>query len=234
MSIKVKCALCGSNNEINRVFCFKCRGKLDLTKITMVGGRSRAVRFMLSLARMAVTLLILSTAGFMLWPVEPRGARGSAADARAMTGILQLFHQAVQNRAVVAQVVTEAQVNGYLAKVLKRNSDALHSEGFRLGIREINVAFTSEHFVFLVLANWGPISLSYEIKAVPSVRSGRFVAIVEEARWGHLPLPGPAADWMSRRVARMFLRMEKELAVLNSLGRFDLENGRTTIATRGA
>ena len=140
---------------------------------------------------MAVTLLILSTVGLILWPVEPRGALGSAADARAMTGTFRLFYQAIQNRTVVDRVVTEAEVNGYLAEVLKQNGDALRSEGFRLGIREINVAFTRENFVVLVLANWGPVSLSYEIKAVPSVKSGRFEAIVQEARWGHLPLPGP-------------------------------------------
>ena len=127
---------------------------------------------------------------------------------------------------MVEGVITEAEVNGYLAEVLKQNRDALRSKGFRLGIREINVAFTRENFIVLVLANWGPVSLSYEIKAVPSVKSGRFEAIIKEARWGHLPLPGPAAGWMSRRVAGMFLRMEKELAILNSLGRFDLGNGR--------
>jgi hypothetical protein len=151
-----------------------------------------------------------------------------------MTATLRLFRQAVQNQEMVEGVITEAEVNGYLAGVLKQNRDALRSKGFRLGIREINVAFTPENFIVLVLANWGPVSLSYEIKAVPSVKSGRFEAIIKEARWGHLPLPGPAVGWLSRRVARMFLRMETELAILNSLGRFDLENGRAFIATRGA
>jgi hypothetical protein len=234
MSFKVKCARCGTANELSRVFCLKCGDKLDLARVIAGRGRGRAGRFLSRLVRIAVTLLILSTAGLILWPVVPGGAPGSAADARAMTGTLRLCYQAIQSRAVVNWVVTEAEVNGYLAEVIKQNGDALRSDGFRLGVREINVAFTREKLVVLVLANWGPVSLSYEIEAAPSVKSGRFEATVQEARCGHLPLPGPVADWISRRVAGIFLRMEKELSVLNSLGRFDLGNGRAYIATRGA
>jgi hypothetical protein len=233
MSIQVKCTRCGTTNELNRVFCLKCGDKLDLARAITGGKRRRAGRFISGPVRIAVVLLILSIVGLILWPVEPRGAFGSAADARTMNGILRWFYQAVQNRAVVGQFVTEKEVNGYLAQKLKQNGDAFRSEGFRLGIRQINVAFTPENFVVLVLANWGPVSLSYEVKAVPSVKSGRFEVKAQEARWGHLPLPRPAAGWMNRRVAGMFLRMENELAVLNGLGRVDLKNGRAYIATRG-
>lgn len=233
MSMKVKCTRCGAANELNRVFCCKCGGKLNLSNVTR-GEQSSSTRFVSGFVRLVVSFLILATAGLMLWPVEPSGALGSVADVRVMTGTLQFFQQAIQNRAVVDRVVTEAQVNGYLAEVLRQNKEALRSEGFRLGIREVNVSFTREDFVVLVLANWGPISLSYEIKAVPFVKRGRFEVLVQGARWGHLPLPKLAAVWMSKRVAGMFLRMEKELAVLNNLGRCDLGNGRAYVATRGA
>ena len=232
MSLKVKCDRCGAANELNRVFCFKCGSKLDLTRTIAEAGHRGAHRFASGLFRMALSLLVLSAVGLMLWPVEPSGAPGTAAAARRMTETFQVFQQAVRSRTVVDRVVTESEVNGYLAEVLKQNDDALHSEGFRLGLQGINVAFTRQAFVVLVLANWGPLSLSYEITAVPSVKSGRFEVVVTKARWGHLPLPGPAADWMSRRVAGMFLRMEKELAVLNSLGRFDLGDGRAYVVTR--
>ena len=232
MSIKVKCGRCETLNELNRMFCVKCSGKLDLTKIVQ-NERSAAARFFSGFVRFLLAFLVLSTAGLMLWPVEPSGATGSAADARAMTETLQFFQQAIQSRSVVDRVVTEAQVNGYLAEVLRQNRKAIRSEGFRLGVREINVVFTRDDFAALVLANWGPISLSYEIKGVPSVKGGRFEVVVQAARWGHLPLPKPAATWMSTRVAGMFLRMEKELSILNSLGRCDLGNGRVYMATRG-
>ena len=96
------------------------------------------------------------------------------------------------------------------------------------------LVFTREDFTALVLANWGPISLSYEIKGVPYLKNKRFEVVVQKVRWGHLPLPDPAAAWVSSRVAGMFLRMEKELAILNSLGRCDLGNGRVYVATRGS
>ena len=232
MSMQVKCVRCGATNELNRMFCAKCGGKLDLTRIVAPEGSS-GNRFVFGFFRLAATLLLLTAVGLMFWPLQPGGAPGSAADARAMTGTIQFFQQAIQNRAVVDRVITEAEVNGYLAEILRQNSAALRSEGFRLGIREINVAFTREDFVVLVLANWGPVYLSYEIKAVPSVKSGRFDVVVQGGRWGHLPLPGSAAAWMTARVAGMFSMMEKELAVLNSLGRCDLGNGRAYVATRG-
>jgi hypothetical protein len=232
MSTQVKCVRCGAGNELNRMFCSKCGARLDLSRV-LADDRSGSGRFSFGFIRTAATLLLLAAVGLMFWPLQPAGAPGSAADARAMTQALQFFQEAIQSRVVVDRVVTEAEVNGYLAEVLRQNSEALRSEGFRLGIREINVAFTREAFVVLVLANWGPVYLSYEIKAVPSVKSGRFEMVVQGARWGHLPLPGPAADWVSARVAGMFLRMEKELAVLNSLGRCDLGNGRAYVATRG-
>ena len=232
MSMQVRCGRCGAGNDLNRVFCVSCGGKLDLTKVSTVMS-SRTPSFAAGLFRLALTLAIVVAGGLMLWPVQSAGALGSTADARAMTQTLQYLQQAIETKSVVDRVVTEAEVNGYLAEVLRRNRQALRSEGFRLGINVINVSFSREDFVVLVLANWGPVSLSYEITAVPSLESGRFDVIVKAARWGHLPLPEPAATWMSSRVAGMFLRMEKEIAILNSLGRCDLGNGRAYLATRG-
>ena len=232
MSMKVKCVRCGVVNELNRVFCAKCGGKLDHSMLVH-GERSTPGRLISGFIRLVIVGVLLSATGLMLWPVEPHGTMGSVADARAMTTTLQYFQQAIQNRAVVDGVITEAQINGYLAEVLKQNRQVLRSEGLRLGLREINVSFTREDFVVLVLANWGPISLSYEIKGVPVVTKGRFEVVIQGARWGHLPLPEPAATWISKRVAGIFLRMEKELVILNGLGRCELGNGRAYAATRG-
>ena len=231
--MKVKCSRCGAINELSRMFCTQCASKLDLTQL-VEAERSGAARLFSGLFRLLLTVLVLGTVGLLLWPVEPTGAVGSAADARAMVESLQYFQQAIHSRTIVDRVVSEAQVNGYLAEVLRQNRKALRSEGFRLGVREINLVFTREDFTALVLANWGPISLSYEIKGVPYLKNKRFEVVVQKVRWGHLPLPEPAAAWVSSRVAGMFLRMEKEHAILNSLGRCDLGNGRVYVATRGS
>ncbi len=233
MSMKVKCSRCGTLNELSRVFCAQCAGRLDLTQL-VPAKRGGVARLFSSLFRLLLTVLVLGTLGLLLWPVEPAGAVGSAADARAMAESLQYFQQAIHSRTIADRVVSEAQVNGYFAEVLRRNRKALRSEGFRLGVREINVVFTSEDFTALVLANWGPISLSYEITGVPYLKNKRFEVAVRKVRWGHLPLPEPAAAWVSSRVAGMFLRMEKELAILNSLGRCDLGNGCVYVGTRGS
>jgi hypothetical protein len=180
-----------------------------------------------------VFLLVLSVIGLMLWPVKPCGAPGSTANARMMAKTLGVFRQAIQNRNVISRIVTEAEVNGYLAEALKKNGDASSSRIFGLGVREINVAFTGENFIVLVLANWGFVPLSYEITAVPSWKNGRLEAVVQKARWGHLSLPRFAAGWISRQIAERALRTEKDLEILNSLGRFDLGKGGVHMATRG-
>jgi hypothetical protein len=237
MSSTVKCAKCGNENDLNRIFCVKCGAKLDLSKVTAATARIRrpsgALRGLVRAIRLLVSCLVLVAAILIVWPVRPTGQTGRAAEARQMRAKLDNLIAAPEMGRVVSEVVTEAEVNGYLADLVSRNQGASPSEGMRLGVEGINMTFTSGRFVAHILAKWGPLSLSYEVKGSAGVQADRLDVRVAGARWGHLPLPGPAAAIVSRRVSAVFSRLDREREMLDGLSRLDLGRGAVRLVTRG-
>jgi hypothetical protein len=179
-----------------------------------------------------VEILLLFAAALLLWPTRPEGARGGEAETRAFIGKLKILTAAAERGGLVAEVVSEAEINGYLAEILKRNADLSRSEGMsRLGLGEVNFRFRPDGITVTVVALWGPLRLSYEVSGRPVWPEGRFGFDVRSARWGHLPLVGPAEHWMVRRVEVMFSGMERERNLLDRIQRLDMGQGRVGVAT---
>ncbi|HOW97203.1 MAG TPA: zinc ribbon domain-containing protein [Kiritimatiellia bacterium] len=225
--MKIACSRCGKENEPTRLFCSNCGAKLNLD------GKAwrEPVRWGRFLTRI-VQVLILAGVGLLLWPVKPQGAVGGRAEAVAYYGKLRLLSEAVERRVMVVQTFSEAEVNAYLAEVLKEHPELSSSEGLsKLGIGEINLRFRPEGVTVTVVALWGPLRMSYEIAGLPRAGGGPFAFDVRGARWGHLPLPGVAAHWMVRRVELMFSGMERERTVLDGLQRVDVGGGLVRVAT---
>jgi hypothetical protein len=130
-------------------------------------------------------------------------------------------------------VFSEAEANGYLAGLLSRAAADSASTGSALSVTGVNLAFEPEFFVALVLANWGPVHLSYELRGVPEVGPDGLGIHVLQARWGHLPLPGPVARWMGGRVAGLFARMDREREVLDAAQSIQLAHGAITVTVEG-
>ena len=134
------------------------------------GERIRPVGLFSAYLRLAVTLLLLSAVGLILWPVEPRGAPGSTADARAMAGTLGACFTSgsESNRGRPGHHRGGGQrISG---RVSNRTARPCNRKAFGLAFARSTWPFSRENFVVLILANWGPLSLSYEIKTVPSVK----------------------------------------------------------------
>lgn len=225
--MKIACSRCGKENEPTRLFCATCGAKLDL------GAKAwrEPIRWGRGLLRV-VQVLLVAAVGLLLWPVRPQGASGSREEALAYYGKLRILSEAVGQGVMVVQIFSEAEVNGYLAEVLKRNPELSNSEGLgKMGLGEINLRFAPEDVTVTVTALWGPMRMSYEVAGRPRTGSGPFGFDVRAARWGHLPLPGVASRWMVRRVEAMFSGMEREHAVLNGLRRIDLGQGQVRVAT---
>ena len=234
MKPKVACRKCGSSNEINRVFCKKCGTKLDLSNLVMAGPRRSPGQVVLGFIRFVVLVVVVGGVSLMLWPVAPTAPRGTAADASLVEQRLQAMARSVEFGRFVVEVFSDAEVNAYLADVLKQDASAQVSDGYRVGVDDIRITFTSTDLVVLVLAKWGPVALSYEFTGVPELGRDGFGVRLIKARLGHLPLGGPAADWMLGRVAGIFQRMDRERTILDNASRLDLIEGRVRVATRGS
>jgi len=233
----IKCLKCGHLNELGRVFCSSCGHRLDLSRVnTRVlaksatpprSGITRLIRFI-------VFVFLLAVVSLLLWPVSPVGEVGAPKDAKRFEQKLRGLASAQQSGLYVFEIVSESEVNAYLGEILKKNAEGTHSKGMRLGIDEINFQFTPDYFLVVMLAHWGPVQLSYEIKGRPEIVGRHFGIDLQSVRWGHLPLPGASADWMSSRLARVFSGMKRDREILARLGRCDLGHGRVRLVTRPA
>jgi len=232
----VKCRRCGHVNAFGKVFCGKCGRRLDLSQVntralakstqTTSDSTWRLVRFLIFLVLLAMVTLTL-------WPVIPQGRMGTAKDAKQLEQKLRGLARAEKSGLHVFEIVSEEEINAYLSAVLEQNEEAAQARGMRMGINEINVQLLPTEFTVVMLANWGPLRLSYEVTGVPDIAGLRFGVDVRSIRWGHLPLFGPPADWMENRLASVFLQMKQERKVLDRLGRCDLGQGRARVVTTG-
>ncbi|MBU1694688.1 MAG: zinc ribbon domain-containing protein [Verrucomicrobia bacterium] len=227
MTLKNLCPQCGIPNEPTRLFCGTCGARLNL------GGRRWSVsasggRWLLRI----VEILLLVAMGLLLWPARPGGAPGGEAEAREFIGKMRILATAAERGGLIAEIVSEAEINAYLAELLKRTPALSRSEGMsQLGIGEVNFRFQPDSITVTVVALWGPVRLSYEVSGRPVWPEGRFGFDVRSARWGHLPLVGPAAHWMIRRLEVMFSGMERERNILDHIQRLDMGQGRVRVAT---
>jgi hypothetical protein len=235
MTTRVPCVKCGHENDVNRVFCTECGAKLDFSQVRITvkkrtEGPSPALRGLRSL----VSLAVLAVAGIALWPARPAGARGTSADAAGFKSKLAELSLAVSAGQGAVQVVSEAEVNAYLAEGLRVPEKPGSVGGARrMRLSDVNLSFQPAQVVVLVLAKWGPLPLSYEVSGAPAAGAGPFRFDVRRARLGHLPMPGGGARWMAGRVATVFSRMAREKDVLDRLVRLDLGQGRVRVVTQG-
>ena len=69
------------------------------------------------------------------------------------------------------------------------------------------------------------VSISRGVTARPLREEGAFGLEIQRFRLGHLPLPGPAAEWVAARVSRVFSRMEREKSLLDQLATLEVQEG---------
>ncbi|OQA26678.1 MAG: hypothetical protein BWY59_01293 [Verrucomicrobia bacterium ADurb.Bin345] len=233
----IKCPQCGNVNDLGRVFCSKCGSRLDLSKVStriLARGMQKPHDSMYRLLRNLLLLALIAALCLLLWPAGLVGDTGTVKEARQFAAKIAAIQRAQQAGLYVFEVATEREVNAYIAEILKQNKNISQSEGMRMGIEAITVRVEPlpKGLTVVILANWGPVRLSYEVTGVPVVKQGLFYLDVQSARWGHLPLPGPAGQWVSQRVANVFSQMRRERKMLDQLGRFDVGDGRIRLVTK--
>jgi hypothetical protein len=235
VSVGIKCRECGYVNTLGRVFCSKCGKKLDLSRVstrllarsTLTPADRRARLF-----RWVVVLVLAAVIGLMLWPMEPEGVVGSRDDVKALRVKVGRLERAAAARAYVFDVVTEEEVNAFLEETVGGDPSVAKSEGLRLGIETIRVRFTPEQLKVFLLANWGPLKLSYMVAGVPEIRQRRFSVNPTHGRLGHLWLPAPLAGWIGGRISYALSGLERERRLLDQLGRCELGDEKVRLLTR--
>jgi hypothetical protein len=234
MSTYVQCPKCGFQNKLGRLFCEKCSQRLDLSGSSIRRRHSPGEWMQQHGARMfrlALALGLLILIGLMIWPVAPQGRAGTAEDANQLKVKMVALSQAIENRMVTKERVTEAEVNAYLEEIVQNTRQSV--AGGQLEIRGINLCFRKDDGIgVLVRAGLGPLKLTYEIVGRPAPGGSGFTLKPESVRFGHLPMPGGAGDWLAGQVAVAFSRLDRERRLLGMMQRIEIQDGQAELVTR--
>lgn len=236
MSLSVKCPVCAHLNPLGRLFCAKCGTRLEVTdtsvRKTSEPGEGtgavmgRVIRLLLFLG-MLIALYLVSR------PVKPMGHHGSRMDGQVLSQKMNLLHAAVQEQRAMSQLATEAEVNGYVAELLKNTMNRTAEGALRFELQDINTSFRDGRVVTVFVSSLRFFQLTYEFKGRPARVDGRFTVEVEGLRLGHLPLPRPAARWVGARMARVFSELEREKRLLDQLSVVEVQDGAVKASTPG-
>lgn len=186
---------------------------------------------LLRLIRFGLSLGLLVLLAGILWPMAPQGAVGTRQEAEQFYLKMQVFERALENDHYLDQPVTEREINGYLAEIMKKNLQETTPSPTTLKLESINFQLSADSFSLLILAGLGPLRLSYRIEAAPQPSDGTrgFGLRIRRAQWGHIPLPLQTAQWMASRIEKIFSRMKRERVILDRATRLTLEPGRLVL-----
>jgi hypothetical protein len=228
MSFHVTCGSCGHRNPLGRLYCVKCGAKLEVSPETVrpeVSSAQAFGRWLARMVRLAVTLGLLAGLVQLLRPVPPMGQSGTVQHANEFREKADLLNYALLEKQVARQQFSEAEINGYLEQVVQ-NTPNRQGEGLlQFELQMINVKLKPDQIVTVFLSTWKSLSLTYEITARPLREEGAFALEIQRFRLGHLPLPGPAAEWVAGRVSRVFSQMEREKSLLDQLATLEVQEG---------
>lgn len=196
---EVSCPACKALNPLGRPFCRTCGARMyaGADRLPPPGERRpprvRAVR---AGAASFVLVCCAVVFGLMLWPFEPLGSAGSAAEAgHAQRVLLQVQRDLTAESSWRGYAVAESGWNAF--------ADLNIPEPMRL-----RVSASGEQVVAVAVNERFGLRFSTRVVMVPSGQAGYFVPY---SLWlGHLPLPGRFAGRVARsRAAALGLQVEE-------------------------
>lgn len=210
MSETIRCGRCGVDNELSRLYCLKCGSKLDYASYMAQAGRRSGGGGVRALARVMLLLAMAALLGAILWPMSPAGLEGQPEDATLYHAKAQVLHTSLRLDGTADGRLAEHEINSHLDAVLDANPGATQARGLTLALRDINLDLCDDAFRLVVTASLGPARLTYTLDGDVTAGPEGSQVVIRRAWLGHLPAFGPVKDWVIRRVAEVFARMERE------------------------
>ena len=235
MGYTIQCSKCGHQNVLGRIFCTDCGQKLDFDQVDAKPRRSSQGMSPARLVRLAVTFIVIALLVMILKPAKPLGAPGSLQDAQRMNQKLRAIKAGILDNKGGSHELMEKEINGYLTEILKRMSDSNAKDAkTTVKMRQINVHFTPEQIHVVMLAEIGPLKLSYSVAGQPARKDRQFKIKPERVRLGSVPLPAAAGDWIAGRMASVFSKLGNEKSLLDQVSTMQLGDGVVVVAFPGA
>ncbi|HEY8239925.1 MAG TPA: hypothetical protein VIH35_00680, partial [Kiritimatiellia bacterium] len=192
------------------------------------GGPGRAIGTIIALLLVGFIVLLVK-------PVKPLGAEGGLQEAQRLNQKIRLVRAAVLDGKAIGQNVSEAEANGYLAEVVKRTNESLPSGKKQLlMVRKVNLQFAGQKITVVVLAQMGPLTVSYSMTGQPARQGGQFILLPERTRVGLVPVPAAAGPWVTGRISYVFSKLNNERALLDQVSKMEVRDGAVVVAFQGA
>jgi hypothetical protein len=226
MSIKIECEKCGFQNVLGRVFCAQCGVKLDLraTSAEEFDERRRFdyARFVkLTLVFLAL-VLILGVIGAALWPDTIPSVRVDKAGAVQIPIKAKAVRSAISFNRSVTLDLSEGELNGFLEERARNRN-----------IPGLAIDLKPGAFDLYSIQDWRPatniavlawVHTRYSMTLRGSFQNG--VLKIENARFGHLPLPEFARRQVVDFFAGLFADIIREKRVVGALKSVAIEETR--------
>lgn len=242
---EIVCSKCGQESGINQLYCQHCGAKLDYTGFKpgqttsgkVLTGRSggtvghgKVSGFnIMSIVRSIIFLCLLAALGLLVWPVAPTGLRGNEDNASDYLRKIVRMDHAIKENTPTTVTLNEAEVNGFLASVLKETHDAQGGSGF-MDFTEINVRFSQKYAYILFVAQAGPLKITREIMLEPQKGQKLSEAEIIQVRFGHMKLPPGAREWLAKRdLSTVFAHREREIFVIKNSALGDITTRKVMI-----
>lgn len=232
MTHQVQCSRCGHSNEPGRLFCMQCGAKLDLSAVVLKRvsfGRRFGAAFVY-LLRLSIFLALVAGIVALLVPPQRHGALGTPVHAQQAARRLAVLKQAWDYGQRASQVLTELEVNAYLAEAAAK---APAPRWYQPKVRAVNVDFGSGVVTVLVLANWGPLPLSYQLQGRPRDDDRGVTLTTTGTWWGRMPLPGGADPWVRKRIGEAMAGLDREMAILRAASDVSVGQGLVRVTMPG-
>ena len=213
----IVCGGCGTENELGRVFCMQCGGKLDLSAMTSESVAEQVKKSFMAKHwpkfAIGVAVIILLIFGMTFWSTAPlAGKAGTSVGARRVQAQMRSMAKLSRGR-TVAYVFKEADINGFFK----------YGKGKDMELGEVTVRCTPEVLRIHVSDKMftqkiGGIVLSpgttYDLACVGSGPN----LIVAQTKKGHLGLIGPCKNGVVKK-------FYKKIAAKNGFDAFKYATG---------
>lgn len=237
----VECLQCGYRNQLGHMFCLQCGAKLKLKTHadTEMLGLAKTRRFGLKHVVLLIIVLAMAVIGLLLWPARSIRGDATSTDFKWACRKIDVLQSGVSTR---PQVLTENEVNMYMAAVVARAKKSIGSGGLSVRIRSVYVTFKPEVMALTVTKTWGPLALgplklgpvesTYGLTGVPEVGESGFRFRVKRGQIGHFPLPGALCEPALSEAVTFFSRLKMERAFLDRIDNMEIAEGMITVSMK--
>lgn len=227
--MKVTCNHCGASNDLGRIFCMACGKRMTITAEDVNQAQVKQGAFKwLGVIRPIVVLLVFVVAALMIWPRVPAGpaTQTNQAALRAKLGVkVGALHVAAGSKRESNASFDAEELNVY---VKARVPDGAAAD-------TLTISLEPDRIVVLEQAKLGPFKVGG--KSVGPLRftrqiicrpAGRIFEITG-ASIGHLPMPGPLKNLVSKPLLKYLALTQSEQTIEKQLTGISIQDGKLEI-----